>query len=263
MRVAREAMPDKPRSETVTVTGDFSKLTSEVHAEATVAAETIARAIEGTSAAQIEALAVLPQLPDLRHLSDPEMAGIRTEGKPKSGGEICPPHEVIERLNSWNRNAAREMEAKRRLCELFGLPIASAIPSDDNYPRLFERAEAVAHQLLKLEGPISFSELLAHYEVYRAAQSPSVASAPKARKSNGGRPREKVAIDRDKLNNQIGATPRTTFARLCNISDDVLQEACNHGLATDKTLRAICKYLRSKNVEIKLKDFKNPPQKPQ
>jgi DNA-binding Xre family transcriptional regulator len=76
------------------------------------------------------------------------------------------------------------------------------------------------------------------------------------KRNPGGRPREYREIDGAELNRRRGKKSQKAFARLCGISEDSLQKA-ESGLATLRTLKKICKFLKTKPEELK----KNMPQK--
>jgi hypothetical protein len=152
---------DPKKDKIITITGDFSQLYPNLAAEVETGAAALLKAFELSMV-----MPVPPQPPDLHVLSDVDVNGAGTNAVPDVSQETCSPHEAIERIDKWNRGAARrEVAAKRRLCEIFGLPITATIPTDDNYPVLCERTEALAHQRLNLAGDISFAQVLTHHEV--------------------------------------------------------------------------------------------------
>ncbi len=88
-----------------------------------------------------------------------------------------------------------------------------------------------------------------------------VKSIPKStRGANLGRPIGIGKIDGENVKGLRGKTPQKPFARLCGISVDNLQRA-EHGLATDKTLGKICKYVNKKGKNISPADLKKPTAK--
>jgi len=83
----------------------------------------------------------------------------------------------------------------------------------------------------------------------------------KAQVTRGGRPPANLQIHTDKVRVARGTLSQAAFARQCRISADTLQRAELKGLATEKTIMAICKAATRLGRPIKPVDLKiNPPQ---
>jgi hypothetical protein len=76
------------------------------------------------------------------------------------------------------------------------------------------------------------------------------------RLTTGGRPRELCAIDPEKVKNLRGKKPKAFFARRCGISEDTLERAERDGMASRRTISAICEYAKGQHIKLKPEDLK-------
>jgi hypothetical protein len=81
--------------------------------------------------------------------------------------------------------------------------------------------------------------------------------------SRGGRPPKMHDVDGEEIKRLCGKTPQKVFAHLGGGSVDNLRRAMN-GLASDKTIRQICKAAKAKGIKITPEKLqKKLPQKQQ
>jgi hypothetical protein len=77
----------------------------------------------------------------------------------------------------------------------------------------------------------------------------------------GGRPRELIAIDSAKVKRLRGKRSKATFARRCGISEDTLDRAERNGMASVRTIDAICGFANGQGIKLTPDDLKrNQPQ---
>lgn len=77
---------------------------------------------------------------------------------------------------------------------------------------------------------------------------------------SGGRPKELIAIDPAKVIELRGRKSKRTFARRCGLSEDTVERVERDGMASKKTINAICKYAKSQGITLRPDDLKNLPQ---